>query len=73
MSDDIYELIAIIVGTIALLAIYIFAGAWIALWLWNVIAIPVFGAPALTYWQMCGLIWLIDVLFPSQTITTKKN
>ena len=33
------------------------------LWLWGIVMIPVFGAPALTYWQMFALNWLCGLLF----------
>lgn len=58
------ETILMVLGFIGLMAILLFGGAWIALWLWNVIAIPVFNAPALTFWQMYGLMWLLRLLFP---------
>ena len=40
---------------IALLAVIlvvamIFLIPWLELWLWGIVMIPVFGAPALTYW-----------------------
>ena len=45
---------------IALLAVIlvialIFLTPLLELWLWGMVMIPVFGAPALTYWQMVAL------------------
>ena len=33
------------------------------LWLWGIVMVPIFGAPALTYWQMFALNWLCGLLF----------
>ena len=41
-----------------------FINAAIGMWLWGVIMVPVFGLPALSYWQTFGLIWLINILLP---------
>lgn len=41
----------------------LFIGPAIELWLWGLVMIPVFGAPALTYWQMFALNWLCGLLF----------
>ena len=50
-----------------------FIGAGIALWLWNAIAIPVFGAPALGYWQMYGLILLLRLIVPTSISAGSKD
>ena len=47
-----------------------FIGAGIALWLWNAVAIPVFGAPELSYWQMYGLILLLRFIVPTSISTS---
>lgn len=47
----------------------IFAG--IALWMWGLIIVPVFGAPALTFWQMYGIMILISCLMPIRINTTE--
>lgn len=62
--SDFVESVLVILGFIVLMAILLFGGAWIALWLWNMIMVPVFAAPALTFWQMYGLMWLLRFLFP---------
>ena len=54
-------LIAIL--AVILLIVICFAVPWIELWLWGAVMIPVFGAPALTYWQMFGLNLLCVLLF----------
>ena len=41
----------------------------IAYWLWGAIAVSCLGLPALTYWQIAGLYWLIHILFPTSNST----
>lgn len=36
----------------------------IGLWLWNVIAVAIFGLPSLTFLQFIGLQMLIGMIFP---------
>lgn len=50
--------------TIFAVIVYGFIVAAIATWLWELIIVPVFGAPVLGYWQMYGFIILIKLLFP---------
>lgn len=38
---------------------------FIAVWLWGIIAVGIFGLPALTFWQMFGLVWLVRLILPS--------
>jgi hypothetical protein len=54
-----------IIGIIALL----FVGPLITMWLWNWIAVDLFAAPVIGYWQAFGLEWLCNILF-KPTITT---
>lgn len=53
-----------------LFASFIYAG--LAVWLWGLVVIPVFGAPAVTYWQMYGLILFLKVISPN-AFTFKEN
>lgn len=53
---------AIIAICLVIVGNLIFAG--IALWMWGLIIVPVFGAPALTFWQMYGIMILISCLMP---------
>ena len=39
----------------------------LGLWLWGVIAVGVFGLPALTFWKFVGLEILLYILLPSRT------
>ena len=67
MKDKIYTGCLMFVIAIFLLSLANFAYAGIALWLWEIIIVPVFGAPLLGYWEMFGLIWLCHlVLNPIQ-------
>lgn len=65
---------AILIATIIAICLVIvgnliFAG--IALWMWGLIIVPVFGAPALTFWQMYGIMILISCLMPIRINTTE--
>lgn len=54
-----------IIGMIALF----FVSPLITMWLWNWVAVDLFAAPVIGYWQAFGLEWLCSILFKS-TITT---
>ena len=60
---------------IILVAVILFFVPWLELWLWGVVMVPVFGAPALTYWQMFALNWLCGLLFGCRggNINTSKD
>ena len=60
---------AIITICLVIVGNLIFAG--IALWMWGLIIVPVFGAPALTFWQMYGIMILISCLMPIRINTTE--
>lgn len=61
-------LAVILVFVIALIVNLIFAG--IAVWMWGLIIVPVFGAPVLTYWQMYGIMVLISCILPTRVNTS---
>ena len=52
---------------------FTFFGAWVATWLWGVIVVPVFNLPALSYWQMFGLIWLMRLVFSGGTTSSSRS
>ena len=58
---------------IAVLILTILIGGWIGVWLWGAIMVEVFGLPALTIWQMWGLILLTHIIIPHSTITTSSK
>lgn len=37
--------------------------AAIGMWLWNLILVPLFGAPVIGYWQMYGIMILARMIF----------
>ena len=51
----------LVVFIVVFLSLFIYAA--IGCWLWGLIMVPVFGLPALGYWQMFGLMWLLRLLF----------
>lgn len=40
-----------------------------AVWLWGVIAVGIFGLPALGFWSMFGLRFLLSIILPSSYFT----
>ena len=60
--------ILIIIGLIALL----FLGPAITMWLWNWIAVSLFGLLVISYWQAFGLQWLCHILF-GHTVTIRSK
>ena len=60
---------------VILLVVMLFFVPLLELWLWGLVMIPVFGAPALTYWQMFALNWLCGLLFGCRggNINTSKD
>lgn len=59
------------IGLIIFLVIVLFIlETVLGLWLWGVIAVGVFGLPALTFWKFVGLEILLYILFPSRINTT---
>ena len=60
--------ILIIIGLIALL----FLGPAITMWLWNWIAVSLFGLLVIGYWQAFGLEWLCHILF-GHTVTIRNK
>jgi len=50
------------VGIVGIM-IFIALGGAIVMWLWNWLVPPIFGWPALTFWQAIGLLALCRILF----------
>ena len=50
----------------------LFLGPAIVMWLWNWIAVGLFGAPVIGYWTAFGLQWLCHILF-GRTVTVRSS
>ena len=50
-----------------------FLGPAITMWLWNWIAVDLFGAPVIGYWTAFGLQWLCHILFGSTRVIRSKS
>jgi hypothetical protein len=61
-------IILILIGIIALC----FLGPAITMWLWNWIAVDLFGLPVIGYWTAFGLQWLCHILF-GRTVTVRSS
>ena len=57
------EIIHIFVATIVIIAVSLIYAA-MGCTLWGAIIVPVFGLPALTYWQFFGIMVLIRCFIP---------
>lgn len=60
-----YELAGFIIATLGLLFVCIV----FQVWLWKVIAVAIFGLPQLSFWQMVGLDFLIDMFLYGREVT----
>lgn len=49
--------------TILFFVMCVFLYAAISMWLWNIILVPLFGAPVIGYWQMYGIMILARMIF----------
>lgn len=47
--------------------------AWLVMFLWNWVAVGLFGAPVLGFWMAFGLRWLCSLLFKSKVTVNKKS
>ena len=70
-KDDETGCLVIILCVIALIAL-LFIGPAITMWLWNWIAVDLFGAPVIGYWTAFGLQWLCRILF-GHTVTVRSK
>lgn len=68
-NDDETGCLVIILCVIALIGLF-FLGPAITMWLWNWVAVDLFGVPAIGYWTAFGLQWLCNLLF-GRTVTVK--
>ena len=50
-----------------------FLGPAIVMWLWNWVAVGLFAAPAITYWQAFALQWLCSLLFKGSAVIRSKD
>lgn len=62
-----------IIGIIFLFIILFVIFNAIAVWLWGIIAVGIFGLPALSFWQMFGLKILLGWIIPTSSGGSKKN
>jgi hypothetical protein len=66
---------------ITLMVIIVFAIAfgllcfevWVAMSLWNMLLVPMFGAPVITFWPMWGIMLLCNILFKTHNFNTNKK
>lgn len=67
------EAMTLILVTIIVIIAFSFVYAAIGCALWGAIIVPVFGLPALTYWQFFGIMILIRCFIPINTSTRSSK
>lgn len=60
-----------ILGILLVLVALVWLEVQVACWLWGIIMVGIFSLPALTGWQMFGLMILANLVLPSSHISTK--
>lgn len=63
----------VLFGILVLVIVLAFAEVWIAMLLWNALAVGLFGLPVLTYWQIFGIKILLNIMLPSSFNWNSKN
>lgn len=71
-EDKILGYLAIFLMALGILTL-LFLGPAITMWLWNWIAVDLFGAPVIGYWTAFGLQWLCYILFGRTVIVRSKS
>lgn len=69
-SNSDMEGCATILGVLVLLVFALAIGPLLVMWLWNWIAVGLFAAPTIGFWEAFGLKWLCNLLF-GHVVTTK--
>ena len=72
ITDNNYGCLTVI-GIILLIVVLFVIFNAIAVWLWGIIAVGIFGLPALNFWQMFGLKILLGWIIPTASGGSKKN
>ena len=73
-TSNIWAIIGIIILVLAIAFGLMCLEAWIIMLLWNAIVTKIIvGVCALTFWQTCGLVILIDLLFGTIKATTYRS
>jgi hypothetical protein len=68
-NNSIFEVLTEALASVIAGIIILFVDAALATWLWNLIVVLVFHAPALVFWQAFGLIALVRIILNLETIT----
>ena len=70
-SDSDTGCLIIVLCILGLIALAFISPA-ITMWLWNWVAVKVFAAPVIGYWDAVGITWLCHILF-GRTVTVKRD
>lgn len=64
ITNDDYNFFAVIGAILLIVALFVIFNV-VAVWLWGIIAVGIFGLPALNFWQMLGLKLLLELIIPT--------
>lgn len=64
ITNDDYNFLAVIGAILLIVALFVIFNV-VAVWLWGIIAVGIFGLPALNFWQMLGLKLLLELIIPT--------
>lgn len=62
----------IILSALLILVLCFVINPLLVMWLWNWIAVELFAAPIIGFWQAFGLSWLCHLLF-GRTVTVRSK
>lgn len=71
--SDFLEKISTIFLAIGIIAIIILPFAWIVMLLWNGLAVPIFNAPILSFWETYGLLIMVNLISPFSSSSISKK
>lgn len=72
MKNNVRTTVVLMIAFILFCIAIWFAGTSFYLWLYGVIAVKIFGLPALSFWQFVGLEMLCSALFKN-TVSSKAT
>ena len=62
----------VVVGALALCAGVMALEVGIVMWLWNWLAVGLFGAPTLSFWACAGFMLLLNIVFGGVKISISR-
>jgi hypothetical protein len=67
------KILSITIIALAIAVVLIFVFTYPVMYLWNLLAVPLFNAPVLNFWQTFGLLILLRLILPTSTNYEKSS